>query len=136
MKKLLFVLVLAIAVCSLASCSTSVSDPIELANVLIEEDYHVSITVEKDDIDMLADEMEVKANGITCMLYAQPDDYNDERSGFFIFCESTKIARDMKEDLESYLEKDEFDDGIIRATVEVSGSTVFVGCKDVWEDIQ
>ena len=53
----------------------------------------------------------------------------------FLFCESSNIAKDMKEDLDRYLEKDEFDD-IIRATVEVSGSTVFFGCKDIWEDIQ
>ena len=136
MKKIILILIFAITMFSFTSCLDTVSDPIDLANVLMDQDYHVTLNVEQEDIGAIANTLNVKANGIACILIAKPNDYNALRSGIFLFCKNANIAKDMKENLQTYLGKEGCGVIFIRATAQVSGKTVFVGCKDVWEDIE
>lgn len=134
MKKILILFsILALLLCFFSSCKFKNLDPDDIAKTLEDNQYGVYFEWDKDEIKNTADEMDIRSKGIYCILYAEPDKYWDERSGYFIFCESNDIAKKIEKDLK---ENDDIKDWVTRCIVERSKKTVFIGCEDVWEDIK
>ena len=139
MKKFLSVfMVILLCVMAFSSCGKTKDDPLALAKFFDEKDYYVELAIDDEDIGDCADMFEVRAKGIEYILFAAPDDgEDDEKAGVFIFCESKDVAEKVFEDLEEFIEDDEdFSEDVVRGIVERSGKLVFVGCEDTWEDWQ
>ena len=137
MKKILYVLIVSLLLCSmLSACGNSNNDPIYIAEMLDEEEYWVEIVIDDDDIDDISDELELNAKKIRYVIYAEPEDWDDEKAGFFILCESEESAKDTEEDLTTYLNSEDCDLTFVRTLITRSGNVIFFGCEDVWECIQ
>lgn len=139
MKKITcMLLVMLMLLGTLTACMDKEPDPLALAKALDAEDYTVQMMVDDEQIGDVADELEIRAKGITCVLPACPNEgKDDDKIGIFIFCDSTDIAEDMIEDLEAFADKEEdLLDNIVRCIIERSGKMVFIGCEDAWEDAQ
>lgn len=135
MKKLFGALLIALLLFgTLTACSVGKKEPLELAKFL-DEDCDVYLLVDNEVLDRFADEFEVRAKGINIILKVTPTNGDSEKSGYFVYCENASTAKKMVEDLEKFADKDDdyFDD-VLRFIIERSGSMVFFGCEDVWED--
>jgi len=102
-----------------------------MAKTIAEADCGVKMYIDSEDIEDFADEFEVTAQGVYCMIAAFPEDEDEEKGGFFIFCENKKFAKAVEEDFNELLEDEDFEDYFIRATVFRKGKVVFVGSEDV-----
>ena len=132
-------LLLTLASCSKDADNSSVSneDPISLAKFLDNEGYSVKMIVDDEEIKEFANEFNVRAKGIYCLFIAAPDEYEYEKMGVFVYCESIEIAQTMAEDLQEFVDENEdFDEEVDRGIVERKDNLVFIGCEDAWEDAQ
>lgn len=137
MKKILFFLVFVMLFCLLVSCGNSKYD-LSLAKVLQEEKYCVDFTIERDNIEEVAEALDVKANGINGIMYAEPENGDYEEVGVIFFCDSTKSAKTLQKSLKKFINEMDKDDYIYfkGGIVKRIDSTVFIGCEDVWEVIK
>ena len=140
MKKLL-ILVVAGIMCALTlfSCSSTADDPIELVKMYDEKDYYVEIVVDEEDIEDIADEVEIRSKGIYCFISVESNDYGLEKGGIFIWCNDNASAKKTAEDLEEYNDANPGDDlgeGFTRFTIERKGNLVFLGSEYAWEELQ
>ena len=140
MKKTLSIImiVISLTVCLsvLSSCDNMKKDPLALASFFDDNNYYTYISIDDEDIKDVADELKVRAKGITCVVAVQPDNYEDERMGIFIYCESASVAKELFADLETFVQNNqEFTDEIERCIVECSGTLAYIGCEDAWEDM-
>ncbi len=133
-KTICLVMILCVCIISLSACTSAKNDPIELAILFEEEDYAVKISIDDEDINEMADDFEIRSKDIYCVVVVVPNNgTNYKKLGTYIYCNSASAAKEMKTDLEDYLDGLEEDDGIDRCIVEASGKMVFLGCEDTWE---
>lgn len=133
MKKLLiFTIMCSICIFSLLSCSKIKDDPFYVSEILDSKKYYVEVSIDKDDIEDFADEVDVTCKGVYCIMLATPEaDEDEQKSGIFAFCENKKSAKAIEDDFKDLLDDEDFEDYLIRATVERKGTVVFLGCEDV-----
>ena len=135
MKKLLSaILLLLVLSCALTSCTRIHKDPLDAAKQLDEKDYFVSLTVDEGSIKSFGKTLGIKISGVSSYLYAFPEDGNQEKGGYLFYCDKTENAKDLERELEDLLDEKEF--YFKRGTIKRSGKIVFIGCEDVWEDVQ
>ena len=145
MKKFLCLLcTLVLLASALASCNSKENkentandsiDPFELTSRL-DAAYYLGMIVDDEEIKSYADEFEIRSKGIRYIVYAEPEEYYDERAGYFIFCQDTDVAMNLEEDLNDFLDGEDGEDFFTRGMVAREGVVVFFGCEDAWEDAQ
>lgn len=139
MKKI-WLSILAVVMCMVAfsSCSKSLGDPLDLAHFYDDAGYLVSILVDDTGIEEIADEFEISAKGIYCVMVVVPDDGEAVRkTGLFIYCETTEMAEKSAEELEDFIEDNEdFEKNTARGVVEIDKKLVFIGSEETWEKAQ
>ena len=138
MKKILSLsLVLCICILALISCSKVENDPVAMAQLLDEDGYYVELYLDESDIEDIAEEFEISRQGVYCMLGAFPEeDEDEEKGGFFVFCDKTKNAKEVEEDLNDVFDDLEDEFGFSRMTVVRDGEVVFFGNEGMWEKLQ
>ncbi len=137
MKKLIAILaLLSIMVCAVA-CSSMPSDPKDAKKNLKNEDYSVETTDDAEEIEYFVEEFGADADGIEDLIVAFDDD--EENLVLIAYCEDTKTAKSLYEDLvdfyegdfEDLIEESDEDIDIDDYKVEKSGKVVIFGHKDM-----
>ena len=140
MKKCLAIAMLTVVlVCAFSACMQTKGDPIETIKKLNEKNYSVEVIVNDEEIADLADDVEIKSEGIYLIVVAVPNDSENGKMGLAFYCNSNDIAKELEEDLRAYLNKEKNNnimETFVRGTVECEGSVVFMGCEDVWQVMQ
>ena len=138
MKKIISLsIAIILLACIFTSCANNSNDLLEISRTFVEKDYWVEISVTDDDIQDLADTLDIKSNGIECVMVVSPDDGDDEeKSGIFVFFKDTKTAQNAEKDLKDFIEEDDnyVVEDIIRCVVKRSNNVVFFGSEYAWDD--
>lgn len=123
---------------TMSSCSNKVNDPMDLALLYEGKGYYVQMIVDDETIKEVADDFEIRAAGIYCMVAVIPDNGdNDEELGVFLYCDSNDVAKNVFEDLNKFADSSEdFKEDYDRGIVEKSNTVVFIGCEDPWEELE
>ena len=124
---------LALVACTLVACGSKAVDPFDIMVRLGEKDYGIYFMINEDDIEEMANEIDVSSRGVEYLIYVEPDKYYDERAGVFIFCEDKQSADKLEATLEDNADEKNH---ITRDIVVRKGLMIFYGCEDAWEDAQ
>ena len=93
-----FVFVLSLCSCSILNLNLN-NDPITLAKKFDEKDYAVTILIDDKEIEGVADDLEVRSSGISCIVGVCPNDGDDiNKLGMFIYCNDKDSAEKMVKD--------------------------------------
>lgn len=138
MKKIisLFTAIILLA-CIFTSCANNKNDLLTIARTFVEKDYWVEIAISDDDIQDMADNLDIKSNGIECVLVVSPDNGSDEeKAGIFVFFKDTKTAQNAEKDLKDFIKDDDnyIVEDIIRCVVKRTDNLVFFGSEYAWDD--
>ena len=137
MKKFVAFLVCFLVVFSLVGCKSIKNDPISMARKLIEEDYQVTIILDDGGelYDDVMDLLDCTTRGVYCciMILAEDNKGSDELA-FLLYCETTKDARALEKDLDSFMDDSSsiFKKGISKRI----GKMCYVGCSDAFDDLK
>ena len=138
MKKIISLsIAIILLACIFTSCANNSNDLLEISRTFVEKDYWVEISVTDDNIQDLADTLDIKSNGIECVMVVSPDDGDDEeKGGIFVFFKDAKTAQNAEKDLKNFIEEDDnyVVEDIIRCVVKRTNNLVFFGSEYAWDD--
>lgn len=130
MKKIISLsLVFCICILSLISCAKIENDPVAMAQTLDEAGHYVEMYIDSEDIEDFADDFEITAQCVYCIIETEDDDDN---GGYFIFCESKKSAKAIEADCNELVDDEDVED----ITVYRKGKVVFVGSEDILNKVK
>ena len=133
MKKIIALALVVVMLFTLVSCGLS-RKPEALKEKLEKKfDDDVAVTLADDDlsIGIIAKSLGVDEDDITAIISISLDDVGD---GFIIYCDSSKAAREVKDEFKDYIEEYELEDEDL--VIKKSGKNVFFGEKDLWKKIK
>lgn len=135
MKKTFSFLLSFALVFTLLSCSKTEREPLDLADLFNEKNYEVKMFVDNEDLEAFSSSFEVSVDGIRCVISVVADNGSDyQRSGIFIYFDSTDAATRASQGLENCAAKNNFKENVASFTVKKLCGLVFIGCEDLWQD--